>query len=141
MIEFGDKRLPERFWAKIKVDADGCWIWTASLFKTGYGQFNWKGKPSRAHRVAYLSLVGSIPVGLEPDHLCRKRNCVNPACMELVTRSENVRRSPIHNNRVKTHCSEGHEYTLANTYVYPRNGARACRVCRLEWTRQHRARI
>jgi hypothetical protein len=30
----------------------------------------------------------------------------------------------------KTHCPEGHEYTLANTYVIPSTGGRMCRTCR-----------
>jgi hypothetical protein len=32
-----------------------------------------------AHRVSYEHYVGPIPKGLEIDHLCRVRHCVNPA--------------------------------------------------------------
>jgi hypothetical protein len=40
----------------------------------------------------YEALTGSIPADLQLDHLCRVRNCVNPAHLEPVTPRENVRR-------------------------------------------------
>lgn len=97
-------RAPEeRFWSK--VDKDGptpilcpelgpCWIWTASLNK-GYGQAAW-GTPSKmrqAYKVAYELLVGPVPEGLDLDHLCETKPCVNPAHLEPVTHAENVRRA------------------------------------------------
>jgi hypothetical protein len=45
-----------------------------------------------AHRVAYEQFVGTVPDGLELDHLCENKACVNPGHLEPVTRSENVRR-------------------------------------------------
>ena len=45
-----------------------------------------------AHRVTYEALVGSIPLGLDLDHLCRVRSGANPAHLEPVTRKENLRR-------------------------------------------------
>lgn len=33
-----------------------------------------------------------MPLGLELDHLCRQRDCVNPQHLEAVTHSENTRR-------------------------------------------------
>lgn len=30
VVNFGDKRLPERFWSKVNYCADGCWEWSAS---------------------------------------------------------------------------------------------------------------
>lgn len=50
----------------------------------------------RAHRVVYESLVGPIPAGLELDHTCRVRRCVNPDHLEPVTHAENQRRSRRH---------------------------------------------
>lgn len=82
-----------RFWAKVEVDESGCWLWTAST-NHGYGHF-WVspdvGKVY-AHRYAYELLVGPIPDGLEIDHLCKVRNCVNPEHLEPVTKEENWRR-------------------------------------------------
>jgi hypothetical protein len=76
------------------------------------------------HRAVYERYVGPIPPGLEIDHLCRVRNCVNPAHLEAVTRGENVRRQMA----VITHCPQGHEYTTANTRV-GRDRKRGCRRC------------
>lgn len=70
----------------------GCWIWQRGKSSTGYGMVNHGGRVVGAHRMYYELLVGPIPNGLEIDHLCRVRACVNPDHMEPVTRAENVRR-------------------------------------------------
>ena len=85
--------LEERFWSKIDAAGD-CWEYTAGLDRYGYGQFALTKKTKRsAHRYAYTLLVGPIPDGLDLDHLCRVRHCVNPDHLEPVTRAENLRRS------------------------------------------------
>lgn len=76
----GDDRLPPRFWSKVRVDeASGCWIWTASKNRQGYGKYRNGGSSSLpAHRVAYEILVG--PLGeLLACHRCDTPPCVNPA--------------------------------------------------------------
>lgn len=70
----------------------GCWIWTRTLTPDGYGKFNYMRKTVIAHRAAYYLLVGEVPQGLDLDHLCRVRRCVNPAHLEPVTPEENRRR-------------------------------------------------
>ena len=72
----------------------GCWVWMGARNPKGYGRL---GIPSthrvaQAHRYYYEQEHGPIPGGLEPDHLCRNRTCVNPAHIELVTRRENAQR-------------------------------------------------
>lgn len=87
------KPVAERFWAKVHK-TDSCWLWTASL-TFGYGSF-WDGKGQvRAHRFAYELLVDPIPEGLQLDHLCRIRHCVNPDHLEAVTNAENVQRGVV----------------------------------------------
>jgi hypothetical protein len=121
----------EIFWGRVDQSGD-CWLWTAGLYNnTGYGQFRRRG----AHRVAYEALIGPIPKGLEIDHLCRVRHCVNPAHMELVTKVENVMRgeSPAARNARKAECHNGHVFTSENTYIDKR-GRRSCRECgRAAW--------
>lgn len=86
----------ERFDDKWRLDdSTGCHVWTASVQSSGYGQFRWKGggkEVGLAHRFAYEAKVGRVPIGLELDHLCLNRRCVNPAHLEPVTHLENMRR-------------------------------------------------
>jgi len=120
----------ERFWARVEK-TETCWLWTASTQGRGYGAM-WNGERMiLAHRWAYQSLVGPIPEGLELDHLCRVRNCVNPAHLEPVTRKENILRGesdPAKRAR-QTHCKRGHLLSGDNLYVVPPNGYRRCREC------------
>jgi hypothetical protein len=134
---FASRPLDERFWAKVdRGDEDQCWEWQAGR-TNGYGIF-WIGdRLVRAHRFAYELLVGPIPDGLELDHLCRNRACVNPGHLEPVTREENLRRG-IHVNREKTHCPQNHPYDEVNTYI--EGGRRHCRICVREAGRRYRER-
>jgi hypothetical protein len=126
----------DRFWSLVDKDGSGgCWLWTGGLTQKGYGRFYLGdfGPPDGrfavnrlAHRLAYDWEVGGLPEyhprGLQIDHLCRVRNCVNPEHMELVTSRENSARGEtwIWRQRL-THCPNGHPYDLA--------GNRRCDVC------------
>lgn len=100
-----ESRRVRRFWSRVRVDANGCWMWTASCYPSGYGSSG----TGYAHRVAYEYVKGPIPHGLQIDHLCRVKACVNPDHLEAVTVKENVRRGL---NGVlrpeRTHCRNGH---------------------------------
>jgi hypothetical protein len=98
----------------------------------------------RAHRVAYEALIGPIPDGLQLDHLCRNRACVNPLHTEPVTQIENIRRGEAgvpsgSQQRAKTHCPQGHPYSQGNTYIR-KNGHRMCRTCNAAAQRRLRRR-
>lgn len=82
------------FWAKV-AKASSCWIWGACLNEDGYGHARWRGRTRLAHVVAWEIARGQVPAGLELDHLCRNRACVNPAHLEPVTHAENVRRGAL----------------------------------------------
>lgn len=68
----------ERLFARITEAPDGCWHWDGSRASGGYGEIVWDGRRRRAHRVTYEYFITEIPEGLDLDHLCRVRHCVNP---------------------------------------------------------------
>lgn len=124
----------ERIRSKYEVKPNGCWEWTAGLFKKdGYGQFHNPGGSNLAHRAMYELVKGPVPEGLHLDHLCRNRKCVNPDHLEPVTCKENLHRGETVNaeNKKKTHCIRGHEFTPENTYRYKRGSGftRKCKTC------------
>lgn len=140
-IRFGEKGpiVDERFDAKVEF-TESCWLWLGYC-SNGYGQVGRGGQLHKAHRYAYESLVGPIPLGLELDHLCRVRNCVNPAHLEPVTRRENILRglSRAALFAARTTCSVGHEFDAIH-----RRGddmsRRTCRTCNNAYLREWRAK-
>ena len=132
--------VSDRFLAKIVAYPHGCHIWQAYTDTDGYGRFKVNGRMVNSHRFAYELFVGPIPAGLQIDHLCRARNCVNPAHMEPVTTQENTLRGDSgKHHAVKTHCPQGHPYAGENLYVRP-DGRRKCRACQRDHDRADRAR-
>jgi len=132
-------RTPEQAMAALlgSISPDGCWLAKDSRIdpSTGYAAMSAKGYRTRlAHRLSYEIHVGSIPAGLQLDHLCRVRHCFNPAHLEPVTSRENIMRSPIAVAAIharKTHCVHGHALDEANTYRSPTTPrVRVCRACR-----------
>lgn len=90
-------QLKERFDAKWRADADsGCWVWTGARAVSGYGKISLNTKLVPAHRLAWSLYVAAIPDGMTIDHKCRRRECVNPAHLEVVTAGENSRRRNFH---------------------------------------------
>lgn len=133
--------IDDRFWEKVDADGD-CWVWTAATNTSGYGQFSVGGKHQGAHRVAWELLVGPIPEGLQIDHLCRVKHCVNPDHLEPVSHAENFRRGIRGaQDRAKTHCPQGHPYAGDNLYVHPDGRHRQCRACGAASARRSRARM
>lgn len=108
-----------------KVEVRGeCWVWVGRLSRHGYGRLRRGARLVFAHVHVYETLVGPVPEGLELDHTCRVRACVNPAHLEPVTHAENMRRArPAERKR-------GHQMVGSNVYVRPDSGKRMCLTCR-----------
>lgn len=120
----------ERFLELVGRSPNGHWVW-AGVLSNGYGNF-WDGQRKvPAHRWAYEHWVGPIPEGMQIDHLCRIRQCVNPEHLEPVTPRENVLRSdsPPGLSHRTGKCKHGHEMTPENT-SYTKSGSRQCKTCR-----------
>jgi len=134
MASRGPKPRPaiDRFNEKIVGRDSGCIEWTGSLNGNGYGTFYaGPGKSVVAHRWSYEHHVGPITDGLQIDHLCSNRKCVNPNHLEPVSLWENhIRAGTISVlNAEKTTCPSGHPYSGENLYIHANTGDRRCRRC------------
>lgn len=133
------KRQPveTRFLAKVNK-TETCWLWTGWIERNGYGRFWLDGRQVGAHRVAHELFVGRIPEGLEIDHLCRVKHCVNPSHLEAVTASENIRRMAATRTpyqHLSDSCPNGHPYDDQN--MIATSTGRACRTCKRDANRAY----
>lgn len=127
--------------ANVERDILGsCWRWTGKIRANGYGFLYLDGVTLYAHRISYEAFRGPLIKGLQLDHLCRVRSCVNPNHLEQVTRKENILRGvgATALNKRKTVCKHGHPLNEKNTYIRP-DGNRHCRRCNTEMQRIYSA--
>jgi hypothetical protein len=149
-----DEATLDRFFAKVAMPSSfsACWPWSAGLDTSGYGKFWFDGAYTNSHRFAYSVAVGTPGDGLELDHLCRARSCVNPLHLEPVTHRENVLRGHVGlrtsgpaggGRRSRTHCLHGHPYSVENTRHYEYRGyvKRVCVTCVRECGARRRDRM
>jgi hypothetical protein len=119
--------------AKVKQDANGCWIWKGRVGPWGYGYFSF-AKETSAHRIMYALIHGPIPKGMRVCHTCDVRLCCNPGHLWLGTQQENIRdcsQKKRHTNGAKAVCKHGHEFTPENTLMADAGKGRWRRQCKL----------
>src|SRR3990167_6627220 len=147
--------LTKRFWKKVHK-TPSCWIWTGrttirdrkrpNASRYTYGVFDLSWRPTRAtvaHRVAYSFTKGSIPNGMQLDHLCRNTLCVNPEHLEAVTHKENLLRSlnPIMQAHRNHTCTKGHRLNEQTAYQNRKTGRLRCKICTHVYQKTQRERI
>ena len=139
------KSVFQRFWDKVLVGGNGCWLWQAALSPSGQGKFglpiNGKWTTQVASRVAWFLTTGKWP---EKNVL---HKCDTPSCMRHSHHFEGTQQDNIKDcvNKGRhtggkvyaTHCIRGHEFSVENTWIH--DGRRYCRTCRKAWKRNTRA--
>jgi hypothetical protein len=78
---------------RFRLTKVGCWRWQGPVCDDGYARLATKNR-ELVHRLTFAWYFGDPPLeGLELDHLCRDRRCINPLHLDAVPHSVNVRRS------------------------------------------------
>jgi hypothetical protein len=125
-----------RFWSRVEKTPT-CWLWTGACDTGGYGQRSVNGKQVLVHRWLFETLIGPIPRGYVPDHVCRVRRCVNLDDMIIKTSRDNTLSGDTIPARyaARTHCSRGHPFSGHNLMLRKDGTGRRCRLCNLMHTR------
>ncbi len=136
------KTLLLRLMEKVRIEDNGCWVWTGARDANGYGNISIDDKVCSTHRVAYELFVGPIPEGRHLHHKkkegCTSTSCLNPAHLEVLTPKDHMAEHP-REVVLKTHCINGHEFTPENTYQT--KGQRHCRICTKEAKKRYHAKL
>jgi hypothetical protein len=115
-----------KFWMQVKIDEDSkicrtaneyfghCWIWTGSLFLSGYGRFFLRQEAYRAHRIAFYLCNCTLPKENFICHRCDNKKCVNPKHLWSGTPKENtddmIKKGRLVREKPKKHKQVGISY-------------------------------
>ena len=135
MVRPAKKSVSERLLEKYVVLDNGCWQWQGAV-SSHYGTIKASQtldggrRTLLVHRLSYEIHKGPIPEGLQIDHLCHNKLCINVEHLEAVTSQVNCMRKLNKDNQYvnRAHCSQGHEYSWDNT-SYTKSGSRVCLSC------------
>lgn len=124
-----------RMMKRRKITESGCWESTAQDNGRGYTCIAittspWNTTNVARHQLSFFVMNGPLISGLQIDHLCRNKKCFNPSHLEQVTPRENTLRGVSLSalNARKSLCKRGHQFSMENTYLAPKSGARQCRI-------------
>jgi len=119
---------PEKLAARLHPKVDkassprGCWLWTASVSCSGYGEIGINGLLRKAHRLSHFLATGEAPEVV--SHQCDVKLCVNPDHLRGCTQAENMREAsergrlrhaPPRNHKL-AELRRSEEYKAAETY-------------------------
>ena len=85
-VNFSDPELA----LQVHVLKEGeCHLWQGTTLSDGYGRIIVNQSKVPVHRYVYEKEKGAIPENLYIDHICHRRNCVNPDHLRLATSQQN----------------------------------------------------
>jgi hypothetical protein len=136
-------QLEKRFLNGI-LKTESCWLWQKGKTHDGYGRIQIDAKSEMTHRLSYLLYKGPITAACV-CHRCDMPACVNPDHLFLGSHKDNQQDSVAkkrHRNSLKTHCVNGHLFSVKNTYYEKSHTKspfwRRCRKCHADREYAHR---
>jgi len=109
--------------------------------RDGYSRRRHAGRLWLEHRWTYTQVRGPVPTGMTLDHLCRRKNCVEPFHMEPVSLQENIRRARRDGAYAAGHAEKAGQSRCIHGHdpEWVRNGASwRCRACAREQQNRRR---
>ena len=108
--------VEDRFWEKV-VKTDYCWEWRQAIGKSTYGRFSVGYQQFLAHRFSYALAHGEIAEGIEIDHTCHNKACVNPEHLREATHKQNLEHRSGAQSNSKSRVRGVSWHSLANKWV------------------------
>lgn len=132
-MNFGDPRLPERFWAKVYPEPNtGCWLWGAGCTTAGYGVYHpVHGKSVAVHRFVLSIALGRSLVGWALHH-CDVPPCLCPIHLYEGTHRQNVDDKVRRNRQRKGVHTPSHVLTEQQVITLRERYADGCSMNRIK---------